>query len=268
MIAKLYKKYVSEEIRDKVYKAFLGDILRFFRGLKGKLTNAERAHKQKVKFYSQFVSPNDLCFDVGANMGNRTEILLQLNARVVAVEPQKKCYEYLRQKFGDKINLVTKGLGDVEEEKTFYISDVSVLSSFSKEWIDSTSKERFKANHWDHTEQIKMTTLDKLIEQYGVPHFIKIDVEGFELEVLKGLSHPINMISFEYTFPEAKKQALLCIVRIEKINRNIVFNYSIGESMKFALSEWITSEEMIKLINSKKFSDSAWGDIYAKKIKA
>ncbi|MDR1876797.1 MAG: hypothetical protein LBQ84_04165 [Flavobacteriaceae bacterium] len=91
--------------------------------------------EKRVNMYKQFVSPNDLCFDVGSNMGNRVEPLLHINAKIIAIEPQKKCQTYLRKKFKNKITLVSKGLGEKEDEKIFYISNASTLSSFSSEWI-------------------------------------------------------------------------------------------------------------------------------------
>lgn len=44
-----------------------------------------------MRFYEQFIRPNDICFDIGANMGNRTEVFLKLGAKVIAVEPQSEC---------------------------------------------------------------------------------------------------------------------------------------------------------------------------------
>ncbi|OAV73465.1 methyltransferase, FkbM family [Bacteroidales bacterium Barb6] len=130
----------------------------------------EKALKKRINFYSQFISSNDLCFDVGANIGNRVEPLLSLNAKVVAVEPQEKCCEILRRKFGNKISLEAKGLGEKEEEKIFYISDISVLSSFSEEWIDSVeNSKRFGSYKWRKAQLMKITTLDILIKKYGVP---------------------------------------------------------------------------------------------------
>lgn len=218
--------------------------------------------KKRKAFFSSFVKPGDLCFDVGANVGNRIQPLLDIGAKVVAVEPQKPCYEYLKWKFGNKIQIVTKGISDKEGVQNFYISDSSVISSFSKEWIDSVKEGRMSSYKWEKVEQIEMTTLDNMLKQFGIPAFIKIDVEGYELNVLKGLNKPIKMISFEYTVPEQTDVAVDCIKRIQAINKNIRCNFSIGESMEYALTEWLSADAMIDYVNSKKFSDTNFGDIY------
>src|SRR5688572_28540682 len=59
------------------------------------------AHDQQMlEFYRQFLAPGELCFDVGANVGNRVKIFLKPGARVVAVEPQRECVRTLRAAFG------------------------------------------------------------------------------------------------------------------------------------------------------------------------
>ena len=109
-----------------------------------------------------------------------------------------------------------------------------------------------------------MTTLDQLIRSYGVPSFIKIDVEGYELEVLKGLTSSVNMISFEYAVPEQTTKLIDCIDRIEKNDKYIECNYSIGESMDFALTEWYSVENMKNHIQTVFFTDTEFGDIYVR----
>ena len=221
-------------------------------------------NNKRKSFYSQFIKKDDLCFDIGANVGNRVFPLLALNAKVVAVEPQKSCRNILKAKFGNKIKIVPLGLGEKEEEKDFFISNASVISSFSEEWINSVKQMRFKEYNWNTVQKVRMTTLDRLIENYGTPDFIKIDVEGYELEVLKGLSKPIYMISFEYTTPEQINKAIDCIKRIININSHFEFNYSIGETMEFALNKWLSVDEIEKLIESKIFIETGFGDIYAR----
>lgn len=221
--------------------------------------------KTRKLFYSQFVKSGDLCFDVGANIGNRVDPLLLLNAKIVAVEPQISCQKILKSKFGNNIILVNEGLGEKEGIEEFYISDASTISSFSKDWIDSVKLGRFKEYSWATKCKVRMTTLDILIDRYGVPAFIKIDVEGYELEVLKGLTKSVNMISYEYCVPEQTKKVIDCASRLVSINSNIEFNYCIHENMIFCLEKWIKFDKMINIINSDSFQNSLFGDIYVKK---
>lgn len=258
-------------MRQKI-KDLLGDVMVYrLRSMKNRVFPNAFYIKEKKEiglrkaFYRQFVGKNDLCFDVGANLGNRVSPLLQIGARVVAVEPQEICQKILKIKFGDKIRIVPKGLGEKEEVKEFYISDASYLSSFSKTWIDSVKKERFKENTWNSVQKVQMTTLDKLIETYGLPAFIKIDVEGYELEVLMGLNVPVGMISFEYTTPELTERAVNCLKRIQSVSPDIECNYSVGESMEFALDAFISAGEMLSFIGSDKFIETGFGDLYIRR---
>jgi len=250
-------------------KSLLGEVnIYMLREWKNRIMPNEFSRKEQADmirrqaFYSRFVKAGDLCFDVGANLGNRVGPLLAAKARVVAVEPQDFCQKVLKWRFGKKIAVVPMGLGETEEVREFYVSDASYLSSFSKTWIDSVKKDRFKENNWSNVGKVQMTTLDKLIAKYGTPVFIKIDVEGYELEVLKGLHSPVKMISFEYTTPEQTERAIGCIERVSSVNPDIECNYSVGESMEFEMAEFIKAGDMLHLIRSRKFSETGFGDIY------
>jgi len=219
--------------------------------------------KERKEFYSQFIKQGDLCFDVGANIGNRTFVFLELGANVVAVEPQKDCYNHLKKRFGNKIELVAEGLGEKESVEKLYISDLSAISSFSKSHIDTMKEDRFKGAHWDKTVDIQMTTLDNLIAKYGVPDFCKIDVEGFEYEVIKGLHQAVKVLSLEYIVPENLEILSNCLKHLNLLGK-IECNFSYAEKMTFYLDKWISGEEMIQFIQSKEFIDTSWGDIYVR----
>jgi len=233
--------------------------------MQAKIKRNEIIESEKKKlFYRSFIKENDLCFDVGANLGNRVEPLLNIGAKVIAVEPQEYCNKYLQYKFGKKIEIVTKGLGETEGIKDFHISKYYALSSFSEDWINSVKTGRFKGTNWDKVIKVEMTTLDQLIAKFGLPAFIKIDVEGYELLVLKGLSRSVKMISFEFTVPEQTNNAIDCISQIEKIGSNIECNYSIGESMIFAMKDWVSASSMKNFILSDDFAKIGFGDIYVR----
>lgn len=226
----------------------------------------QQAFAARTAFYGSFLRSNDLCFDIGANRGNRIAPMLEAGARVVAVEPQEDCANHLEHTFGNRITLIRKGLGAEEGVQNFYISSSHTLSSFSSEWITEVKKDRFREESWDRVVEMEITTLDKLIEQYGEPAFIKIDVEGYETEVLKGLHHTIGMISFEYTVPEQTNNALSCIDLIAGHSPNTECNYSIGESMEWALPNWLSPEDMKQHVRSGTFSATGFGDIYLRRV--
>lgn len=215
-----------------------------------------------LAFYSHFINNGDLCFDVGANIGNRTEIFLKLGAKIVCIEPQVSCVKILNQQYGNNraVIIINKGLAEKEGHLEVHICEnATTISTMSEKWM---KEGRFSADYrWTKTQLVPVTTLDNLINQYGTPKFCKIDVEGFEYNVLKGLSKPIPFISFEFTkefFDDSKK----CINHILSID-HADFNCSIGESSQLLFSSWITPEELYAKLDS--FGEKLlWGDIYVK----
>jgi FkbM family methyltransferase len=220
---------------------------------------------ERLKFYRQFISNGDLCFDIGANYGSRTDVFIKLGARAVALEPQQKCYDYLIKKYGKKAIILKKGAGIKNEVLSFFINDQnSQVSTFSSQWIEDLKNTRFAGNEWNRTEKIEVITLDHLIDTYGMPKFIKIDVEGFEPQVLKGLSKPFIFLSFEYAVPEKMENLSLCLDILQERFNALQVNYAIGEDAKMQLPKWVSIDEMKKYITKEYFNKTFAGDIYIK----
>lgn len=214
------------------------------------------------RFYAQFVSKGDLVFDVGANMGDRAKVFLELGAKVVCVEPLVQCVEHLRKLFGsdERVTIVDKALGEKECTSSLMVcDDAHTLSTMSSKWA---SEGRFAEDHkWSGKQDIAVTTLDALIRQYGIPRLCKVDVEGFEMQVLKGLSSPIPLVSFEFT-REFLKDALECMTQLSSLGPT-QFNCSLGESMRLTYGDWTTPQDLYAKLES--MDDVAlWGDIYAR----
>jgi FkbM family methyltransferase len=227
--------------------------------------NESAQQKLMKELYSEHIKEGSLCFDVGANLGSRIGVFLNLGAQVIAVEPQKGCVKYLNRKFKGKIITLCKAVGEKNDKQEIYISKYSsTLTSLSKEWIDEVRITRFKHVKWEKKEIIDVVSLDYLINEYGLPDFIKIDVEGYEFEVLKGLSKKIKAISFEYTLPEQKHKAINCLKLLQKIDSDYFCNYSLEEEMKYKNSEFIKIDEMIEFIEMDKIQVPSVGDIYVK----
>lgn len=193
------------------------------------------------RFYRQFVQPGDLCFDIGAHLGNHIRAWLDLGARVVAVEPQQHLLTWLERFYGrhPQVTLLPQAVGAAEGTAALYISQrTPTVSTLSASWMKLVGQDRSFADVvWETAVPVPVTTLDRLIEQYGRPAFTKIDVEGYELEVLQGLSQPLPALSFEY-IAAVKEMTLSCLERLEQLG-NYEFNYSTGESYRLVLPDWV-----------------------------
>lgn len=216
-----------------------------------------------LRLYRRFLQPGDLCFDVGANVGDRTALFLELGARVVAVEPQPICVSALHERFADRITVVPAALGSTPGAAELQVASYHTLSSLSPTWVAQVRKSgRFSEFTWDERISVPITTLDALIERFaGVPKFCKIDVEGYELEVLQGLTKPLPALSFEFTF-ELLESRLACVDHLAELGMSR-FNFSAGESMQLALTRWVDAPEIRSFLKATPKSPAFFGDIYA-----
>ena len=221
--------------------------------------------QQMRKFYGQFMQPGDLCFDVGAHVGNRLLAWSKLGVNIVAVEPQPHLFTFLQRWYGrfSHITLISQALAAESGTQTLHISNRHpTVTTLSDEWITAVKQdESFASVDWDTAVSVPVTTLDDLIAQYGVPVFCKIDVEGYELEVLRGLSRGITAVSFEY-IPAAIDIAVGCVERLCELG-TYEFNYSPGEKHKFASQKWLPAAEMIEILHDFSLADGS-GDVYGR----
>lgn len=197
-----------------------------------------------LSFYKQFIFKGDLCFDIGANIGERTDYFLKLGAKVVAVEPQNTCYQLLKTKYKNKpVEVLKCAIGSNEREDELMICDESnECSSLSKDFVTAYSS--ISGFHWRSAEKIKVTTLENLCKQYGVPKFCKIDVEGYESEVLLGLKSKIKFICFEFNKP-LLKDTIKSLEILDTIG-NYQCNFIKYEYMNLVLNEWMPIKEFLK----------------------
>lgn len=219
-----------------------------------------------TRFYRQFVGPGDLCFDIGAHVGNRTNAWRRLGADVVAVEPQPQCLAYLRRRFGrdPRVRLVDKAIGERPGAMTLHISSLTPTVSTLADagWRQTLDRDTAAYTvQWDRQVEVEVVTLDQLIEQYGVPRFCKIDVENFELPVLRGLSRPVPALSFEYFLPTIA-QGVACVRCVAELG-DYEFNRSGGESQRMRASGWLDAEAMVRQLGALSGRERS-GDVYAR----
>ncbi len=216
------------------------------------------------RFYRTWVAPDDLCFDIGAHVGNRLRAWRRLGARVVSVEPQPLFMRWLRRCYGadPDVMLVEGAIGARPGQGTLLISRrTPTVTTLSAGWAGEVQRAAsFQNVRWEPGAPVQVTTLDELIARFGRPAFCKIDIEGYELEALKGLSQPLRALSFEYV-PATVGIALGCLDRLADLG-DYRFNVSMGESLRLRCERWLPGKEMAVWLQ-KLGPEERSGDIYA-----
>lgn len=217
------------------------------------------------RLYRQFVARGDLVFDLGAHVGNRTRAFRALGCRVVALEPQPNCARVLRTLFrgAGGITVVESAVGASAGRVRLTVNERHpTLSTAADAWLEERRRDpRFANIRWDHAVTVASTTLDDLIERFGQPAFVKVDVEGGEPEVLAGLGTPLASLSFEY-LPGARASVRACVARLAALGR-YVYNWSPGESFELAGRTWLTGDQLEAALSTAETQRSS-GDVYAR----
>jgi FkbM family methyltransferase len=163
--------------------------------------------KRIKEFYRLKKQDEITIYDIGANVGVWSEAVLTTFQESVSLhifEPQPSCFEILRVKFESKAILNANGLGSENGElNLFYNRAGAEIASLYQQDIYNLSNKSMET-----CETIKILMLDDYIGEEKIEkiHFIKMDVEGHELEVLRGCnsilkSGIIDFIQFEFGVP-------------------------------------------------------------------
>jgi len=215
------------------------------------------------RFYRSLLSPGDLAFDVGAHVGSRARALRAAGARVIAIEPQAPFAGFLRRTLPRDIQLVEAALGPEDGEAEMAVSSLHpTVSSLQPGFADAAaSAPGFGQVRWDRRQQVRVTTLDRLIEWHGMPAYVKIDVEGFELSVLAGLSRPLPLLSVEYlpALPDPTHAVIDRLVSLGPYR----FNPVRGEEGGFLWPDWRDAAATRDWLSSLPKEERS-GDLYAR----
>lgn len=229
--------------------------------------------RKLINFYSSFVEKDDLVFDIGANVGDYTDAFLHLGARVCAVEPHPFCVQELKSLYSNnpQLIIIDSALGAAEGKGKMYLGEQGMhnVSTLSEEYKNKAKQQSgIKRAGWNSQLTVSIKTFDQLITEYGIPKFCKIDVEGFEYEVLKGLSQPLPMISLEYN-PWLIDTAISCIEYISNLGShefNITMSNSRESIVELQFKNWLNQDNIIDLLNKDIRNTDTVGDLYVKSV--
>jgi FkbM family methyltransferase len=207
----------------------------------------------------------NLIFDIGANVGKTVAQFITVANKVVCFEPNPRLANLLRGRFANDLVIIDeRGVSNKNGTQTFKISNADTISTLSEDWVTNS---RFTGSYnWDNHIQIETVTLDSVIEQYGIPDYIKIDVEGYEYELLTSFTKflPDTLFAFEWA-EEQKSKIDLTIQHLNKLGYN---SFAFTEADEILFDEHIHWEKLkdfnfIELLNSER--KEKWGMVYFKK---
>jgi FkbM family methyltransferase len=204
-------------------------------------------------FYATRLRFGQLAFDIGANHGAHTAMMLNRGARTVAVEPQASLAAQLAEHF-PRAEVVTLAVSDRPGRAELYLFPESdEWASLDASWGDYATSAPTTAHDSEH---VSVTTLDDLINQYGEPALVKIDTEGFDHRVLRGLSRPIRHILFEVhaNRPSDASEAL------ERLDELGCYEYRVSPQETWNYGEAKRPTEILADLPD-------WGSVYARRVR-
>ena len=216
-------------------------------------------------FYAPFVQPGFLVFDIGANTGAYADVLESLGATVIAVEPNADCVRHIEITYrGRRIVPILAAAGSKNGLLQINMSDkFDDMSTVSSDWVAADLDRRGPdaVKIWNRRVTVPCITLDSLIATFGMPHYIKIDIEGYESSVLDGLSAQPLLLSFEFQSfdPEG---ALRCLRKPVFDPAVSSFNITDEKASRFELSSWTDRAGMERIMAGLK---DTYRDIYVKR---
>jgi FkbM family methyltransferase len=198
-----------------------------------------------------------LCFDIGAHVGEKTKEFLTAGAgKVIALEPTPGLFKLV----DPRVILIEKAVSNKQERAKFRLSPHTTISSLEEKWY---TQGRFAPSFYDSKViTVETVTLNSLVDEYGLPEFCKIDVEGHEYAVLEGLSYPIPCLCFEFT-AEFFEDTVRCLDWLEALSYR-TFGYVINKQSHNTLDYGPISRDKVQYYLQKEcLHKETWGDIYA-----
>ena len=173
-----------------------------------------------------------------------SEVFSELGARVVAVEPNLEFCQNLRRLARIRpVHVENCAAGDQPGKATLHICNYGGLSTLRNDWNEAIQHSPYPRDaKWIGTLDIEIITLDQLADRYGVPNFVKIDAEGYDDQVLRGMSFRPPALSLEF-LRGIPSVAMRCL-DAPGLAGDCEFNYVRALEMRLACESWVRADEL------------------------
>ena len=211
--------------------------------------------KNQLCYYKMF-------FDIGANIGNWSLSNVFNSKQIIAIEPVPKTFNILTNNTSNELKIICLNYAVCNSDNK-YINlcdcEINTLSTLNKDWLESPNSRFY--NYKYNTIICKTISIDKLIQYYGVPELIKIDVEGGEFECITSLTQKVNNICFEWA-SETNNITFKCLDYLQNLGFN-EFSIQFDDNYLYRPSSYTNINNIKQLLN-KTTPKIDWGMIWTK----
>ena len=197
-----------------------------------------------------------LAFDIGCNVGNYSLKLIENNFKVIAVDPHPSLFTSTPE----NVKRVYAACSDKPGSIDFYFCPENTISTADVDWVTNS---RFSDRKLWYKTKVNSTTIDHLVSEYGAPDHIKIDVEGYELTCLQGMTRKYaDEVCFEWA-EEKGESAIECVDYLSKLGYT-EFGFILTDEYLLKPEIYYSKEDFINNFHFDKKRKELWGMVWAK----
>ena len=180
----------------------------------------------------------DLIYDIGMYNGEDTKYYLKKGFRVIAIEANPALVALVKEELkpfitAQQLTIINVGIAEKDGNMTFYRNDHEL------EW-SSFDKVIGTRNNTPYTElQVPCRTLSSILAEYGVPYYLKIDIEGYDAICIHGIESVQNTPSYI----SCEASSLECLEAL--IAKGYTQFKLINQARNFAAFKWNVENQVI-----------------------
>ena len=188
-------------------------------------------------------------FDIGANVGDKSVVFSEHADSVLCVEADPMIARGLKSRFifRKRVTVRNVAVGAAVGTATLFRKNHSGFSTLSEKWSQAVLAQGVVDNG---RVDVPVTTLDLLMDEHGIPDYLKIAIEGHELPAVRGLNRPVRAVSFEANLPTFYEETVTILDMLLKRWPEVRFNLRVMDAPRFHLEEFVAADQLVATLAS------------------